>query len=92
MAYYKVLIKEEFVYEVLVSADTAENAKDLSNQYEWGEPISIEAHTYDVIELTEKKYDNREVNFDDVPDWGDETSEKRQDIVGQNGNVGYGEE
>jgi len=24
-----------------------------------------------------------------VPDWGDEASEKRQDIIGQNGNVGY---
>jgi hypothetical protein len=24
--------------------------------------------------------------------WGDEASEKRQDIIGQNGNVGYGEE
>jgi len=23
--------------------------------------------------------------------WGDEASEKRQDIIGQNGNVGYGE-
>jgi len=55
MAYYKVLIKEEFVYEVLVSADTAEDAKNLSNEYEWGEPISIETHTYDVIELQEKK-------------------------------------
>jgi len=31
---------------------------------------------------------SREVNFDD---WGDEASEKRQDVVGQNGNVGYGE-
>lgn len=27
-----------------------------------------------------------------VADWGDEESEKRQDIIGQNGNVGYEEE
>jgi hypothetical protein len=55
MGYYKVIIKEEFVYEVLVSADTAEDAKDLSDEYEWGEPISIETHTYEVIELQEKQ-------------------------------------
>jgi hypothetical protein len=36
-----------------------------------------------------KRNDARDINFDD---WGDEASEKRQDIVGQNGNVGYGEE
>jgi hypothetical protein len=24
--------------------------------------------------------------------WGDEASEKRQDIIGQNGNIGYGVE
>lgn len=24
-----------------------------------------------------------------LPDWGDEASEKRQDIIGQNGNIGY---
>jgi hypothetical protein len=57
MAYYKVIIKEEFVYEVLVSADTAEDAKDLSDEYEWGAPINIETHTYDVIELQEKKHE-----------------------------------
>jgi hypothetical protein len=28
----------------------------------------------------------------DFGDWGDEASEKRQDIVGQNGNTGYEEE
>jgi hypothetical protein len=57
MAYYKVLIKEEFVYEVLVSADTAEVAEQaaLTGDIEWGEPIHVETHTYDVIELTEKK-------------------------------------
>lgn len=27
-----------------------------------------------------------------LPDWGDEASEKRQDIIGQNGNIGYGDE
>jgi hypothetical protein len=77
-------MKEEFVYEVLVSADTAEYAEQvvLTSGVEWGEPISIETHTYDVIELQEKKDDNREVNFDD---WGDES---RTDVVGQNGNEG----
>ena len=27
-----------------------------------------------------------------LPDWGDEASEKRQDIIGQNGNIGYTED
>lgn len=27
-----------------------------------------------------------------LPDWGDEASEKRQDIIGQNGNIGYGDQ
>ena len=31
-----------------------------------------------------KKHKPREVIFDDVPDWGDDKSEKRQDIVGSN--------
>lgn len=55
MAYYKVLIKEEFVYEVLVSAKDEEEAKALTLEYEWGEPIHLGTHTYDVIELQEKK-------------------------------------
>jgi hypothetical protein len=57
MAYYRVLIKEEFVYEVLVSANTAEDAEQdvLTSGIEWGEPIHVETHTYDVIELQEKK-------------------------------------
>jgi hypothetical protein len=55
MAYYKVLIKEEFVYEVLVSAKDKEEAKALTTEHEWGEPINIETYTYDVIELQDKK-------------------------------------
>lgn len=59
MAYYKVLIKEEFIYEVLVSAGTAEDAeKDvLTSGVEWGDPIHVETHTYDVVELQEKKHE-----------------------------------
>ena len=59
MAYYKVLIKEEFVYDVLVSANTAEDAKQdvLTSDIEWGEPIHAETHIYDVIELQEKNHD-----------------------------------
>ena len=55
MAYYKVLIKEEFVYEVLVHGKDEVEAQKVADVCEWGEPISIETHTYDVIELQEKK-------------------------------------
>jgi len=57
MAYYKVLIKEEFVYEVLVSAKDEEEAKALTTEHEWGDPIHVETHTYDVVELQEKKHE-----------------------------------
>ena len=59
MAYYKVLIKEEFVYEVLVSADTVEDANTnaLTGDMEWGEPIHIGSFTYDIVELQEKKHE-----------------------------------
>ena len=57
MAYYKVIIKEEFVYEVLVSAKDEEEAKALTTEHEWGEPIHVGTHAYDVIELQEKKHE-----------------------------------
>jgi hypothetical protein len=45
--------------------------------------------TYEKVVEEYYAWKPREVNFDD---WGDEASEKRQDIVGQNGNTGYGAE
>lgn len=54
MAYYKVLIKEEFVYEVLVSAKDEEEAKALTLEYEWGEPVTDEQETISILELVEK--------------------------------------
>jgi hypothetical protein len=50
-------------------------------------------NTYEKVVEEYYAWKPRDVNFDDIiKDWGDEASEKRQDIVGQNGNVGYGEE
>lgn len=50
-------------------------------------------NTYEKLVKEHYSWKPREVNFDDImKDWGDEASEKRQDIVGQNGNTGYEEE
>jgi hypothetical protein len=56
MAYYKVLVREEFTYEVLVKADEMIDAKDKAMCYEdyWGDSINREAYVYDVVELREK--------------------------------------
>jgi hypothetical protein len=55
MAYYKVLIKEEFVYEVLVHGKDKSEAQKVVDVCEWGEPISIETKTVSIVELEEKK-------------------------------------
>jgi hypothetical protein len=57
MAYFKVVIKEEFVYEVLVRANTMDDAKKdvLSSNIEWGDHIYVQAHVYEAVELEEKK-------------------------------------
>lgn len=54
MAYYKVLIKEEFVYEVLVSAKDAEEARKVVDVCDWGEPVTDEQETISILELVEK--------------------------------------
>lgn len=46
-------------------------------------------NTYEKVVAEHYAWKPRAVDFGD---WGDEESERRQDIVGQNGNVGYGEE
>jgi len=57
MAYYKVLVKEEFVYEVLVRANTAEDAKKdvLTSGMEWGDHIHLQCYVDEAIELEIKK-------------------------------------
>lgn len=57
MAYFKVLITEKFVYEILVRADNDKDAIDKANAYDgsWGDPIHTDAHEYEVTEL-EVKY------------------------------------
>lgn len=57
MAYFKVVIKEEFVYEVLLTATSSVEAKTKAlSEYscEWGDPVQTSNHIYDVVELTEK--------------------------------------
>ena len=56
MAYFKVLIKEEFVYEVLVKASDEVSAKlqVLNGTDGWGDAIQVTTHAYDIVELTEK--------------------------------------
>lgn len=43
------------MFEVLIKADTAEEAKRnvLNNDDDWGEPIHIDSQTYKVTELKE---------------------------------------
>lgn len=55
MAYYKVLIKEEFVYEVLVRATDASEAKKevLSSEHSWGDHIHHQCYAYETVELGE---------------------------------------
>lgn len=45
-------------------------------------------NTYEKVVEEYYAWKPREVNFDDVPDWGNEEAERRQDIVGANGPTG----
>jgi hypothetical protein len=57
MAYFKVVIKEEFVYEVLLKAHSIDEAKKqvlLEYSCDWGDPVQTSNHVYDAVELTEK--------------------------------------
>lgn len=61
MAYFKVLIKEEYVYEVLVRADDVVDATTKAMEYEggWGDSISRIEQVYEVTELEAKtKWEN----------------------------------
>lgn len=61
MAYFKVLIKEEYVYEVLVRADDVVDATSKAMKYEdgWGDSISRIEQVYEVTELEAKtKWEN----------------------------------
>lgn len=53
MAYFKVLITEKFVYEILVRADNDKDAIEKANAYDgsWGDPIHTEVYEYTVTEL-----------------------------------------
>jgi hypothetical protein len=53
MAYFKVLITEKFVYEILVRANDEADAIKQANTFDgsWGEPIHTSTDTYDVTEL-----------------------------------------
>ena len=55
MAYYKVLIKEEFVYEVLVHAKDKAEAEGVTGFVDWGEPLRDEIELISIVELEEKK-------------------------------------
>ena len=57
MAYFKVLIKEEFVYEVLLSATDATTAKKkaLEMECEWGDHIHHQCYIDEAVEMEIKK-------------------------------------
>ena len=60
MAYYKVTIRFEQLFEVLVKADNAEQAKEKAKET-WGEDDAIYTNleTYDIVELGEKHGTNK---------------------------------
>lgn len=55
MAYYKVVVKFEAMYEVLVKTDDEEKAKAFALR-NWGEddPVCQDESVYSVVELEEK--------------------------------------
>jgi len=55
MAYYKVTIKQEWVWEVFVHGNNPEEAESATEFAEWGEPVSEGQHTVSIVELEEKK-------------------------------------
>jgi hypothetical protein len=61
MAYYKVTMKQTWVWEVLVHANDAEEARKVVDACDWGEPVTDEQETISILELVEKP---KEVNFD----------------------------
>ena len=73
-------------YRIIKLEETS--AKTSAKTYEQGFADGYEARKAE-LPIQECVYcKQREVNFDDVPDWGDDKSEKRQDIVGANGPTG----
>jgi hypothetical protein len=55
MAYYKVTMKQEWVWEVLVHAKDSQEALKVIDVCDWGEPVSDEQDVVSIIELEEKK-------------------------------------
>ncbi len=53
MSYFKVLIKESFVYEILVRANDKDDAIKKATEFDgsWGDPIHTEVYEYTVTEL-----------------------------------------
>ena len=54
MAYYKVTMKQTWVWEVLVHANDAEEARKVVDVCDWGEPITDEQEYISIVELMEK--------------------------------------
>ena len=55
MAYYKVTMKQTWVWEVLVHAKDPEEAEQVIRYVDWGEPISDLEEYVSIVELEEKK-------------------------------------
>ena len=55
MAYYKVTMKQTWVWEILMHADSPEQAQEITEIVDWGEPVSDHCETVSIVELEEKK-------------------------------------
>jgi hypothetical protein len=55
MAYYKVTMRQTWEWEVLMHADNPEQAQEITEIIDWGEPLRDETETVSIVELEEKK-------------------------------------
>ena len=55
MAYYKVTMKQTWEWEILMHADDPEQAQEITEIVDWGEPLRDETETVSIVELQEKK-------------------------------------
>jgi hypothetical protein len=55
MAYYKVTMKQTWVWEVLVHGKDEAEAQKVVDVCDWGDPTSDDQETVSIVELEEKK-------------------------------------
>ena len=54
MAYYKVTMRQTWEWEILMHADSPEQAQEITEIVDWGEPVSEKTETVSILELMEK--------------------------------------